>query len=401
MALNSFGFVLIALAAVISCRLFAPRLIREAIILLLSLYFLSYYVTDWGHSVFLFGFLAIVYSIGTAKAHSRILWSSSITFLIVALFWIGLFLLKDPALFAALNPFNAHPLKIIGASYIVFRCITFILEVVPGAHLRPLTFLNYMLFFPTLLAGPIERYQRFDETSGASITNEVDWFAALNRVLNGFIKKFVIADNLMDFGIFSMISSGQDFSMTVLWIGALMMLALLYLDFAGYCDIVIGVSALMGFKITENFNTPFSARNLQEFWGRWHMSLGSVIQDYVFSPMSKIVIMNVRRDLQMYGIASIYVLAMVLVAMWHGTTLGFLIFGMLQGLVLFAIQIRRELARASAKARKVKTAAVAPGGAGLWMGRIATYSFVSLTMIWWQASLPDALKTYQKLLGFH
>ncbi|MFM9974388.1 MAG: MBOAT family O-acyltransferase [Beijerinckiaceae bacterium] len=399
MALNSFVFVLIAFIAVLSCRLFATRMIREVIVLLLSLYFLLTYVTQWSQAGVLFGFLTVVYLIGTAKARSSDLWPSFITILIVALFWLGLFLIKDPELLALLNPFNAHPVKIIGVSYIVFRCITFVLEVVPGSALKPLTFLNYMLFFPTLLAGPIERYQRFDETTEQSGTSHIDWYGGINRILNGFIKKFVIADNLMEFGIFSMISSGQDFSLPILWVGALLMLALLYLDFSGYCDIVIGVAALMGFKITENFNSPFAARNLQEFWGRWHISLGSVIQDYVFSPLSKVAIMTVPRNLQMYAIASIYVLAMVLVAMWHGTTMGFLIFGILQGVVLFTIQIRRERARVFAKAQKLKPAVTPPGRVGLWSGRIATYCFVSLTMIWWQASVPDALKTYKKLLG--
>jgi D-alanyl-lipoteichoic acid acyltransferase DltB (MBOAT superfamily) len=157
---------------------------------------------------------------------------------------------------------------------------------------------------------------------------------------------------------------------------------------------------LMGFKIVENFNSPFASKNLQEFWGRWHMSLGSVIQDYVFSPLSKFVVIYAPRRVQTYGIAAIYVLAMVLVAMWHGTTIGFLIFGILQGAVLFAIQIWREFARAKAKRSGVKHPAP-PSPTGLWAGRVSTYAFVSLTMIWWQGSFSDAVRTYQKLAGWH
>jgi alginate O-acetyltransferase complex protein AlgI len=399
MALNSFGFVVMVFAAVAACRLCAPRLIREVVVLLLSLYFLSTFITEWEQLGVLVGFLATVYAIGVAKATTSKTWPAAVSFVIVSIFWAGLFMLKDPSLLIAANPFNGHPIKIIGVSYIVFRCITFVLEVAPGDQLNPLTFINYMLFFPTLLAGPIERYRRFDATTSKPLDWQVANWDAINRILNGFIKKFVIADNLMDLGIFSMISQGHDFATPILWIGALTMLALLYLDFVGYCDIVIGAAALMGFKIVENFNSPFAAKNLQEFWGRWHMSLGSVIEDYVFSPLSKIVIMKVRRNIQMYWIASIYVMAMVLVAMWHGTTLGFLIFGILQGAVLFAIQIARELARARAKARGIKQS-TSPTTMRLWVGRISTYAFVSLTMIWWQASLPDAIKTYQQLFGW-
>lgn len=401
MALNSFSFVLISCIAILACRVGAPRMVREVVVLLLSLYFLSTFVTEWPPVVALALFLGIVYGIGAMNAASSSLWPAAVSFVIVALFWAALFLVKDPDLAGSFNPFHGHPIKIIGISYIVFRGITFVLETAPGHSLRPMTFLNYMLFFPTLLAGPIERYQRFDATSAEPMAWNLTDYAALNRVLNGFIKKFVIADNLADFGIFSMMASGQDLSAPTLWIGTLFMLALLYLDFVGYCDIVIGIAALMGFRIVENFNAPLAAKNLQEFWARWHMSLGSVIQDYVFSPLSKAVIINAPRQSQMVGIASIYVVAMVLVALWHGTTVGFLIFGVLQGAVLFSIQVRRELVRARAKARGNKLVSGPPTAAGLWFGRISTYAFVSLTMIWWQASFPEAIKMYQKLVGWH
>jgi alginate O-acetyltransferase complex protein AlgI len=400
MALNSFSFVVIVLVGILGCRLWAPRLIREVVILLLSLYFLSTFIADWKQVVLLASFLTIVFAIGSAKAVSSNSWPAAVTLIIVALFWLALFQIKDPDFITPFNPFHTHPIKLIGISYIVFRCITFVLEVAPGDRLNPLTFLNYILFFPTLLAGPIERYRRFDETTAQPLAWQAVNYDAVNRILNGFIKKFVIADNLMGFGIASMMSEGHDFSSPVLWIGALLTLAVLYLDFAGYCDIVIGVAGLMGFRIVENFNSPFASKNLQEFWGRWHMSLGSVIQDYVFSPLSKFVVMNAPRRMQIYGIAAIYVLAMVLVAMWHGTTIGFLIFGILQGAVLFAIQIWREFARAKAKRSGMKHPAPV-STTGLWAGRVSTYAFVSLTMIWWQGSFSDAIRTYQKLAGWH
>jgi D-alanyl-lipoteichoic acid acyltransferase DltB (MBOAT superfamily) len=400
MALNSFSFVVIVLVGILGCRLWAPRLIREVVVLLLSLYFVSTFIADWKQVVLLGSFMTIVFAIGLAKAASPNSWPAAVTLIIVALFWLALFEIKDPDFITPLNPFHAHPIKLIGISYIVFRSITFVLEVAPGDRLNPLTFLNYILFFPTLLAGPIERYQRFDDATAQPLAWQAVNYEALNRILDGFIKKFVIADNLMGFGIASMMSEGHDFSSPVLWIGALSTLAILYLDFAGYCDIVIGVAALMGFKIVENFNSPFASKNLQEFWGRWHMSLGSVIQDYVFSPLSKFVVIYAPRRVQTYGIAAIYVLAMVLVAMWHGTTIGFLIFGILQGAVLFAIQIWREFARAKAKRSGVKHPAP-PSPTGLWAGRVSTYAFVSLTMIWWQGSFSDAVKTYQKLAGWH
>ncbi len=398
-SLNSFVFLLIAVIAVLGCRLFAARWIREVIVFLLSLYFISTFVAGWREAAVLASFLAIVFAVGLLKARSPQTWPAFATFAIVAAFWIWLFMLKDPSLLGKINPFQDNPVKIIGISYIVFRGITFVLEVTPGDKLNPIRFINYILFFPTLLAGPIERYKNFD----AAVRSPLAWdevsYRGLNRILNGVIKKFVIADNLMDFGIFSMMGQGGDFSTPMLWIGALSMLALLYLDFSGYCDIVIGVAALMGINIVENFNRPFSGKNLQEFWSRWHMSLSSVIQDYVFSPLSKAVILNVPKHRQLYGVAAIYVVSMVLVAMWHGTTLGFLIFGVLNGAVLFTIQILRERARAAAKAKGIKLSAQVDSPVRIWLGRAATYAFVSLTMIFWYSSVPAAIATYRSLLG--
>jgi alginate O-acetyltransferase complex protein AlgI len=130
------------------------------------------------------------------------------------------------------------------------------------------------------------------------------------------------------------------------------------------------------------------------------MSLTSLIQDYLFSPLSKLVIIHVPRRWQIYGIALAYVLSMILVAMWHGTTLGFLIFGILQGAVLFGIQIRRERARIAAKAKGARATPKAPNPLGVWTGRVATYAFVSITMIWWHSSVAAAIVTYRALLGW-
>jgi alginate O-acetyltransferase complex protein AlgI len=390
-ALNSFTFLFIAFAAVLISRLCSNPRVREVLIFAVSCLFLSSFISTLSQVLILAGFLAIAYAIGKIRSATAV-WPATLSFLIVASFWGGLFLLKDPGLLPALNPFSGNPIKVIGISYIVFRGICFVLEIERGEDVRIFAYLNYMVFFPTLLAGPIERYARFEEMHHKPVDWDSTWYNAVNRILNGVIKKFVIADSLSDFGIFSMMAQGGHFSIPILWVGTLSMLFLVYLDFSGYCDIVVGLAALMGFQIVENFRYPFAARNLQEFWARWHVSLTSIIQDYVFSPLSKLVITHVPRSRQLYGIAVVYILSMILVAMWHGTSVGFLIFGLLHGGVLFAIQLRKaKRGRAARGGERPRIRAA--------LDQMATYAFVSSTMIWWFGSLSDAIDTYRRLVG--
>ncbi|MCC6532439.1 MAG: MBOAT family protein [Burkholderiales bacterium] len=395
LGLNSFTFVLIGAAAVLACRLAHTVNTRAVLLLLLNIYFLHFFIGSARQALVLGLFLSVVYVLGNLKVRVPA-WRSSVAIAaIVCAFWTFLFLVKDEYLFSAANPFAYFPVKLVGISYIVFRAISYVMEAELAPKAGLLGFLNYMLFFPTLLAGPIERYTRFaGNHSDLAAGRDVRHYPALNRILNGFIKKFVLADNLMVFGIFALSQEGE-FSIWLLWAGALAMLFLIYLDFSGYCDIVIGLAQIMGFRIGENFNRPFTARNVQDFWSRWHVSLSSLIQDYVFTPLNKAVIGRIRGPAQFPLIVTVYLASMVLVAMWHGTTLGFLVFGTMHGAALVVLQLKRRyrwqwIPGARPRVRLWGGAIVAPA---------ITYCFISLSLIWWFRDLPHAVNTFKQLLG--
>ena len=261
--INSFSFALLALAGILGCRL-APRLsVRQVVLCVLNVYFLHYFLHTLYETLLLAGFLLTVFAAGRSKQKYPRLWPAPVVAAAMVALWVFLFLVKDPALVPAVNPFSYYPVKLIGISYIVFRCISYLMEVDLTQRSSLLDFFNYVVFFPTFIAGPIERYSRFTSAGLPPVTAwREQFYPALNRILNGLIKKFVLADNLMVFGIFALSQEGS-FSLWLLWLGALLMLFLIYLDFSGYCDIVIGLAKLMGFQITENFNRPFAARNVR------------------------------------------------------------------------------------------------------------------------------------------
>jgi alginate O-acetyltransferase complex protein AlgI len=280
------------------------------------------------------------------------------------------------------------PIKIIGLSYILFRAMSYIVDSDINDDLAIIPYINYLFFFPSLLAGPIARYKEFQNSILLSQKPEQSsqLLSQINRILSGFVKKFVIADNLMIF-----IDTQQQFSLTsnvsteILWLSILLTLFVIYMDFSGYCDIAIGLAALMGIHLPENFRSPWLASNVQEFWTRWHISLTEFIRDYVFVPLSRLIYKGCHAKYHWFLITMSYMFCMVLITLWHGLTFGFLIFGILHACALFMIQLGKQY--------KLKP----------WpkpMAGVATYLFVSFTI--WLGVLPNELiwKVAPQLIKF-
>lgn len=396
--INSLTFLLFSAISILLFRIVRSNKLSTLVLFILNCLFLSFIIATSYELLFLFGILINIYILGWVD---DILKSPSGIFKFGATIclWTFLFLFKDPELFSRFNPFVYFPIQILGISYIIFRGISYLFEKdlveVKGGFF---SFFNYIVFFPTMISGPIERFNHFSkqkpkeaDLSFEKCTN------AFNRILNGLIKKFVLADNLMSFGVFAL-AQEPNVSPILLWIGSFSMLFLIYLDFSGYCDIMIGIAELMGFKLGENFNRPFLSRNIQEFWTRWHISLGSIIQDYVFTPLNKFIITNFKRDKHFILITATYMLSMILVALWHGTTLGFLIFGTVHGIALVFFQLKKKYHVKFSWALDAfhhVAPVLSPYGA-----RLITYCFVSFSLILWYGSVTYALNTFSRLLGF-
>lgn len=191
----------------------------------------------------------------------------------------------------------------------------------PGSlRARLLKFLLFALFFPTLLAGPIKRYQQFGPP--ASAPREPELAAGLVRILIGLAKKVLLADTLALAA--ARLQQPELVSTAGLWLGMYAYAGQIYLDFSGYSDLAIGTALLFGYRVPENFDWPYRATSLQDFWRRWHISLSSWIRDYLFIPLG-----GSRRSRLRVAVNLLAVMA--LCGLWHGPAWHFVAWGLWHG----------------------------------------------------------------------
>ncbi len=226
----------------------------------------------------------------------------------------------------------------IGISFLTFRVLSYVIDVYRGT-LRPASLLDfsvYVAFFPYLAAGPIARASEFlPQLRGPRDPRNVDTARAFALIFGGLVKKMLIADflatRLVD-GVFT--TPGQYSSLEVL-VGIVGYSVQIYCDFSAYADIAIGVSLLLGFELPDNFNAPYTAVSVQDFWRRWHMTLSRWLRDYLYIPLG-----GNRK-----GRTRTYVnlmLTMVLGGLWHGAGWTFVFWGFLYGAALVVEHMRLD-----------------------------------------------------------
>ena len=371
---------------------------RNIVLLLINAVFLAFFLSGLTSLLILAGLLLSTYALGrwriALNQQKRDL--PRVFGLVSTAFWVLLFLAKDPQLLSPVNPFGYFPLKLIGVSFLFFRCINYVED---APILKPhslLDFVNFSIFFPTLIAGPLERFDHYiaDFKTPRPVDFDVSLKAA-QLIATGVIKKFVLADTLYPLTGFG----GADpmvMNVPALWIVFLLHLIVLYLDFSGYTDMMLGIGRLLGFKLPENFNKPFLATNIQEFWERWHISLTSFIQDYLFTPLTRAIMFRTSGGWQFPLIVGNYFFTMMVIALWHGTTWGFIIFGLLHSLALVHLQVRKRY-----KKRWADFAVLRPltWDTPTSVARVGTYLYVSLTMLFWIYGPTTALALLGRMIG--
>ncbi len=394
--LNSFHFVLLSACAVLAVRAFRAGPLRTVSLAAFNLYFLAWFIAGWVPLLVTVGLIVGSYLIGKAGLLRERL-NEWVPTLGVLLLWAFLFLVKDPDLLPWINPFHRYPIVLFGISYIVFRCIQFIMdgEIFEDADLP--TFFNYVLFFPTLMAGPIERYERFEQFHrGQDCHYDEPPLPSLHRIVTGFLKKFVLADNLAAFAL-SAKGTDESWPVPMLWLGLLLQPVILYWDFSGYCDIMIGLVRLMGFRLSENFDAPWKAQNIQDFWNRWHITLSHFVRDYVFNPLSRHIYYYVPRGWQFGVLMGLYFFTMQVIALWHATTWNFLIFGVAHGTMLVGVQVLQKYVYPQ----------LPPPIHAFWMrspvslnlARAFNWVFIALTISLWTGGLDRTVTLLHQLLG--
>lgn len=218
----------------------------------------------------------------------------------------------------------------VGISFYIFQSMSYIVDVYRGVvqpPREPVRYLAYVAFFPQLVAGPIERSPHLlPQFARVLPMTEVGWREGCWLIAWGLFKKVVIADNLAP--LVDLVY-GHASEVTAPWV-ILATIAFgmqIYCDFSGYSDVARGSGRLLGFDIMLNFRFPYAAKNIQDFWSRWHISLSTWFRDYVYIPLGGNRLGFARTLLNL-------LIVMLLAGLWHGAGITFLLWGLLHGLAL-------------------------------------------------------------------
>jgi D-alanyl-lipoteichoic acid acyltransferase DltB (MBOAT superfamily) len=270
-------------------------------------------------------------------------------------------------------PFSLKTIVLpVGISFFTFMAISYVVDAYRG-DFQPTTlekFAVYLSFFPHLVAGPIVRPgELIPQLETPRDPRRVDTSRAFYLIATGLFKKVVIANYLASSIVDQVFAApGQHSSLEIL-IAVYAYAVQIYADFSGYTDIAIGIALLLGFSFPQNFDSPYAAVSVQDFWRRWHMTLSRWLRDYVYIPLGG----NRRGSVATYRNL---MLTMLIGGLWHGAAWTFVVWGGLHGAALAGERWWRE-----------RRGAPAPRATGwpLWRARILTFHFVCLAWIFFRS----------------
>ena len=233
----------------------------------------------------------------------------------------------------SINRIEIAPVHLpLGISFFTFQAISYIVDLYRrqvSVQLNVVNFALYISLFPQLIAGPIVRYRDISEQV-LSRTTSTELFAhGSRRFIHGLAKKTLIANNLGQVADHTFALSGSDLTSPIAWIGIIAYALQIYFDFSGYSDMAIGLGLMFGFKFLENFDYPYIAKSIQEFWRRWHISLSTWFRDYVYISLGGSRVPRPRVYMNLF-------IVFILTGFWHGASWNFLVWGLFHGAFLAA-----------------------------------------------------------------
>lgn len=314
------------------CILFKSRTLQNLFLLMMSLIFYAYgepwfvfimitsIMLNWG-----FGLLVSRFRGNKKAAISIIIAMLAANLGILAYFKYWMFVLGN------INYFTGSYIPIprialpIGISFFTFQAISYVLDIYREkgqAQLNPLNVGLYIAFFPQLVAGPIVRYETIADQIRNRKENFDDFSEGVCRFIVGLGKKMLIANSMAIVADAAFQQPSNELSVTMAWLGALAYTFQIYFDFSGYSDMAIGLGRMFGFHFLENFNYPYIATSISEFWRRWHMSLSSFFRDYVYIPLGGNRVSTPRLIFNLFAVWA-------LTGLWHGADWAFVFWGLL------------------------------------------------------------------------
>lgn len=278
----------------------------------------------------------------------------------------------------------------LGISFYTFRGISYLIDI-HHEKIKPTTcwivFFSYISFFPSLLAGPIDRAKKFiPQLEKNRIFNYETASDGMRQILWGLLKKIVVADNceIITNQIFS---SYENQPASSLFLGMFFYTIQIYADFSGYSDMAIGFARLIGFDITKNFSYPFFSQNIAEFWQKWHISLTTWMTDYVFTPLSFIF-----RSMEKLGVVLSILITFILIGLWHGSNWTFIVFGFIHGCCFIPLIYRGALTNKQTNEATPSTRKL--------VNILGTFTFIMLTTVIFRSdTLVDAYHYYSSLFS--
>lgn len=339
MDITSLLFLFLFLPVFATIYLIAKEELRLWIIIIGSLVFLT-----WGDrhsiiwiSIVLFTSYAVGYCISIAKGKGKLIWLLvGLSINLALLFLFKTYASYGPQLNSLIDissplkqPFSRLTIPL-GISYVTFQAISYLVDVWRGtisAEKNIPRFAAYLLFFPKLISGPLMRYGSFAGQMNKLDPSPENVAKGIRRLFIGFIKRTLIANQvaLIADAVFNL--SEPNIAPHLAWLGLIAYTLQIYFDFAGYTDMAIGLGMMVGIQLPENFNLPYMAQSISDFWRRWHMTLTAWFREYVFYPLE-------RRRLKWAGQQINILLVFLLTGLWHGFKPTYIVWGLIYGIAL-------------------------------------------------------------------
>lgn len=397
MVINSYSFLFFFIIVFLVYYTFFKNNVKAQNGWLLVASYIFYGIADWKMLPLLLGLTLIFYFLGIlinrTTERGKILYTiigvllgiGGLIYFKYLNFFIDSFVTFISAIGLTVNPVTFQIIFPLGISFFTFRLISYLVEVSRGT-MEPtrdfVAFAAYIAFFPTLFAGPIDRPNVFiPQLSSARVFQYDLAIDGTRQILWGIFKKVVIADNMALF-ISTVWADIPGQNATTLLLAALLFPIQLYADFSGYSDMAIGVGKILGLRAAVNFRYPFFARNMAEYWRRWHMSLTTWVTDYVFMPL------NVRfRGWGNMGLILAIIINMIVIGVWHGANWTYAVFGLYHGLLFIPLVITGSFA----KRKKEKVTRLGLPAWNDFTRMVGTYLLVAFGLIIFNApSVGDA-----------
>jgi alginate O-acetyltransferase complex protein AlgI len=345
-------FLFLFLPAILLGHYACPRFLRNAFLLMASLFFYA-----WGETIFvqimivsiLFNFLFGLWVDKTrAQSRGRLVLAVAVggNLALLITFKYANFLVDGLNGFLSLvgvETIELMPIHLpIGISFFTFQALSYVIDVYRGTAIpqrNPLHLGLYISLFPQLIAGPIIRYHDIAKQIVHRTTSIPLFARGARRFIIGLAKKMLVANVLGEVADSIFAIPSETLSISAAWLGAIAYTFQIYFDFSGYSDMAIGLGHMFGFRFLENFNYPYISQSVTEFWRRWHISLSSWFRDYLYIPLGG----SRKGGLRTYrNLITVFFLC----GLWHGASWTFVIWGLYHGafLVLERAGFHRKLA---------------------------------------------------------